>query len=186
MSALAVIPSWISKSENRVSRELLALVGGSFYLATLAQIAIPLPFTPVPITGQTFGVTTMALLWGRERATAVFGLYLLEGLVGLPVFARGMSVIFVGPTAGYLVGMWIACFVVGALADRRCTQTFLKSLAACTVGSAIIFVCGLIGLSIFMGTEGLLSAGLFPFLLGDLMKNVAAALLVTRVGRRRE
>src|SRR4051812_12271756 len=103
----ALIPIRLSQSQNKVLSELAALFGGVLLLSLLAQVAIPLPWTPVPITGQTFGVALVALSWGRKRALSAFLAYLAVGAFGLPVFAAGKSGLMMGPTFGYLVGMMV-------------------------------------------------------------------------------
>jgi biotin transport system substrate-specific component len=183
MVSQAVIPLWINKRANQAWAEFAVVVLGSFYLAVLAQVSIPLPFTPVPITGQTFGVATLALLWGSKRAFAGFGLYLIEGAIGLPVFAQLKSGMSLGPTAGYLVGMWVACIVVGGVADRGLAKSFKGAFLACVLGSICVFTFGLIGLSFFVPTDHLLESGVLPFLPGDLLKNSLAAGLASAASR---
>lgn len=140
-----------------------------------AQIAIPLSWTPVPITGQTFGIALMALLLGRKRATAVVISYLVLGAIGLPIFALGKAGITVGPTTGYLVGMALATYWMGLLSDSGWTRTWWKSYLAACSGSVIIFVCGVLGLSLFGQTKELLVVGVLPFLPGDFLKTLLAS-----------
>lgn len=175
MYSQAVIPTLISKSSNKVLANIFAVVGGVLLLSLLAQVAIPLPWTPVPITGQTFGVSLVSLLWGWKRGGTVLLSYLALGASGVSVFAMGTAGLAMGPTIGYLVGMFLASVAVGTLADRGFTKTYFKSLLAAYVGSFIIFTCGVIGLSFFLPTEALLISGVLPFLPGDLIKNVIAA-----------
>ena len=176
----AIVPGYLQK-HNELAREALFLSLGVVMLALLAQIAIPLPWTPVPITGQTFGVALMALVWGSKRGGLVFLSYILVGSLGLPVFAGGVAGFLVGPTMGYLVGMALATYVVGYLADRGATRSFLGSLGAAYLGSLCIFSLGLLNLSFYVPGEALLAAGLFPFLIGDLVKNTTAALIASRL-----
>lgn len=183
MRSKAVVPSWIQSQGDVFLLNVLSVVAGSILVAVLARIAIPLPWTPVPITGQTFGVALLSLLWGRKLAAGAFGLYLLEGAAGLPVFALGQSGLVPGPTIGYLVGMGFATLIVGGLADRGFARGFRGALLCCMAGSAAIFTCGLIGLSFFIPAKALLTAGLWPFLPGDLVKSSLAALIVSRLGR---
>ncbi|MBI2522193.1 MAG: biotin transporter BioY [Bdellovibrio sp.] len=180
----AVIPFLISGHHRRVLLNVLVVIGGSLLLALLAQVSFVLPFTPVPITGQTFGVAVLALGWGRKRALASFALYLSEGALGLPFFALGKSGLIFGPTIGYLLGMFIACGVVGHLADKGYAKTIKSAFACCLVGSCIIFSCGLIGLSFFVPAKALLVTGLLPFIPGDLIKSFAAASVVSTLSRK--
>ncbi len=179
----APIPTWIRSAARPAFYDALSVGLGSALLAGLAQVTIPLPFTPVPITGQTFGVALLDLGWGRKRALGAFALYLTEGAIGLPVFAHGESGIGFGPTLGYLFGMALACAVVGTFADRGFTKTKRGALIAAYAGSICIFTCGLFGLSFYVPHESLLAKGLFPFLLGDTIKNASAAILSSRFAK---
>jgi len=171
----ALVSKLLRTKENTTALNILIVVAGAVSLSILAQVSIPLPFTPVPITGQTFGVSLMALLFGARRAMATVWLYLLAGAVGLPVFSLGRSGLFWGPTIGYLGGMLLASYVVGFLADRGWANTFTRGYLAASVGSAITFIFGLSVLSFFVPSNQLLAAGLYPFLLGDFLKNSLAA-----------
>ncbi len=176
----AVIPGLISRNGGRLRDNVLLVAGGVGALALLAQITIPLTFTPVPITGQTFGVALIALLFGRMRAVAIVATYLALGAAGAPFFAVTKTAAGFGPTSGYLIGMLAASFVMGTLANRGWTKTFPRAWMAALMGSAVTFTCGLIVLSFFVPKEALLMAGLLPFLPGDLVKTSLAALIVSR------
>ena len=180
----ALIPFYLDRSTHRLRAEILALLGGTLYLALLAQIAIPLPFTPVPITGQTFGVATLALLWGRRRAMATFFLYVTEGALGLPVFAQLSAAPELGATTGYLVGMAIACYVVGGRSDRGQARTFRGAFLSAVLGSVCVFAAGIVGLAFYLPSQNLIVAGLLPFLPGDLVKNILAAQFASRLSAR--
>lgn len=158
---------------------LLLIVGASIVTALAAQIAIPLPWSPVPITGQTWAVLLTGAVLGTRRAFLAQALYLMEGAAGLPVFAgfsAGLGV-FAGPTAGYLVAFPFAAAVTGLLAERGWDRRFLTMVAAMLLGSAVIFTLGLANLSRFVPGEHLLAAGLWPFVPGDLVKSSLAALV---------
>lgn len=171
----ASIPFWIERKSHSALLNVLAVIGGSILLAILAHISIPLPFTPVPITGQTFGVAFLALSLGSARATSAFALYLLEGLAGLPVFAMAIG----GSTIGYLFGMLVASALVGYLADKGFARTIPKAFLCCLAGSACVFGFGILGLSYFLPPNLLLQSGLLPFIPGDLIKNLLAATLAS-------
>ena len=171
----AQVLKWLVGVENKGLRSILVVVFGVVGLSALAQVAIPLPWTPVPITGQTFGVALIGLLWGRKHGLAVFSTYLSLSYLGLPVLASGGSGLAMGPTSGYLIGMFAAVGVVGSLSDSGFAKGFVRNLISAYVGSILIFSFGLIALSFFVSGEALLAAGLYPFLLGDLINNVAAA-----------
>lgn len=152
-----------------------ALTLGVCLISALAQLSVPLPFTPVPVTGQTLGVALTSLLLGARLGFATVFSYLFVGLAGLPVFAGGAAGISVGPSAGYLVGMLLASSVMGRLSDCGWTRNFLQAYVACLAGSAVIFACGMAGLWFFYPEKNLLGIGMAPFLPGDLIKSVFAA-----------
>jgi len=155
-----------------------AIALGSAFIALLAQVAIPLPFSPVPITGQTFAVLLVGALLGRARGGLSVLLYLLEGAAGLPVFAGGTAGLarLLGPTGGYLVGFVVAAAVVGFLAQRGWDRKVGSTALAMLVGNAFIYLFGLPWLAHFVGAEKAVSLGLLPFIPGDLVKLALAAL----------
>ena len=148
-------------------------------LSLLAQIKFYLPLSPVPVTGQTFGVALLSLILGRKLAVTSVASYLAIGFAGLPVFA-GLSAGFVGASSGYLVGMLAASYAVGGLSDLGAKKSFSKALASTCLGSFLIFSFGVAGLSFFVPQEELLLLGVFPFLAGDLVKNLLAATIATK------
>lgn len=158
----------------------LLIIGGSLIVAALAQVRIPLPFTPVPLTGQTLGVLLVAAVLGRARGAASLGLYLIEGLLGLPVFAGeplGLARLL-GPTGGYLVGFVAAAALVGALAERGMDRDWKRVSLMYLSGMAVIYLFGVAWLALFTGPQGALTAGLLPFLPGDVVKAAIAALIL--------
>ncbi len=156
------------------------IVGGSLAVGLSAQVALPLAFSPVPITGQTLAVLLVGALMGRVRGGVVMLLYLAEGVAGLPVFAGGGAgaAHLLGPTGGYLVGFVVAATVTGYLAERGWDRRFGTTLAAMLLGTVAIFVIGLAWLGLFTGTENLLAMGLYPFVPGAIAKIIVAAALV--------
>ena len=156
------------------------IVGGSLAVGLSAQVALPLAFSPVPITGQTLAVLLVGALMGRVRGGVVMLLYLAEGVAGLPVFAGGGAgaAHLLGPTGGYLVGFVVAATVTGYLAERGWDRRFGTTLAAMLLGTVAIFVVGLAWLGLFTGTENLLAMGLYPFVPGAIAKIIVAAALV--------
>jgi len=181
---LAPIPQLILQRGNKVADHILFFLLGVMGLSLLAQIAIPLPWTPVPITGQTFGVAIMALLWGRRRATVNILSYLFLGALGLPIFALGKSGFSLGPTSGYLVGMVLASFWMGTMADKGFTRTWLCTYLIAASGSLITFICGVAWLSQFISKENLFTAGVLPFLPGDLLKTLLASFIASKAQQR--
>lgn len=168
-----------------IAWELTLLAIANLVLVASAYVSIPLPFSPVPITGQTFGLMLVAMALGRKRAAAVTAAYLLEGALGLPVFAggaAGLQVLF-GPTGGYLVGFVGAAYVTGYLADIGWDKSYWKSIGAMLVGHLIIFAAGLLQLAFFVPSNSLLAMGLTPFLLGSGIKIGLAALVLPGIWR---
>jgi len=168
-----------------VLRDVVFIVGASIVTALAARIAVPVPWSPVPLTGQTFAVLLSGAALGARRALLAQALYLVEGATGLPVFAGGMAgpLVFAGPTAGYLLSFPLAAAVTGLLAERGWDRRFGTMLAAMLLGSAVILLSGLAVLSFVVPVERLLLAGLLPFLPGDVLKAVAAAVVLPTAWR---
>ena len=165
------------------ARSALLILLGSLFLAICAQIQVPLE--PVPITMQTFGVLVLGMAYGWRMGMASVGLYLLEGAVGLPVFAGftgGLPVLF-GPTGGYLFGFVLAAGLVGWLAERNWDRNAPTTALAMLLGNIVLYVPGLIVLAMFIGTQEAVKFGLLPFLLGDALKLALAAGLMPAAWR---
>ena len=182
-SSQSLIPQLLSRQQNRVLGNTLSVLAGIALMAALSQVSIPLPWTPVPITGQTFGVTFLSLTWGRNLSLATMLSYLGLGIAGAPIFAMGQAGFSWGPTSGYLIGMVVASSWIGTLADWGWAKTFWRSYLISVSGSAIVFACGLYGLSFFLPQALLLSAGFYPYIGGDFIKTIMACLLATRLNR---
>lgn len=182
MQSQAYIPRLLADSSFVL--EIACVAIAVVLVALLAQVSIPLPATPVPITGQTFAVTLIALLLGWARAGAAMAAYLAIGMAGAPVFADAGSGPDPGPAFGYLIGMAFAAIVIGFLADKGYTNTFTKALAAALLGAVIIFACGILGLSFFLPVAALLDKGVLPFVPGAVIKSVAAAGIASWFSRR--
>jgi biotin transport system substrate-specific component len=167
-------------------RDAILITTATLVTALCAQIAIPLPFTPVPITGQTFAVLLTGIVLGRKRALAALFLYLAEGACGLPVFAQWSSgpMKFIGPTAGYLLAFPIAAYITGYLAEKSWDKTPLKAALAMFLGSFIILTLGTLILSLFVGgiASGF-SKGFAPFIPGDIIKTTLAAIALPTIWR---
>lgn len=165
---------------TQLTRVLLALAG-SLLIALAAQFAVPLPFSPVPVTGQTFAVLLVGAAFGSRLGAATVGLYLAEGIAGLPVFAPGGPMgpaRLLGPSGGYLVGFVVAAYIVGALAERGWDRRLLTAALAMLVGEVAIYTFGLAGLARFVPVDQLVALGLLPFIPGDVVKlGLAAAVL---------
>ena len=159
-------------------QNLFLILGASLLTAGAAQLAIPVPWSPVPITGQTFAVLLTGAALGARRAFMAQVIYLAEGAAGLPFFAGGTAgaAFLSGPTGGYLLAFPFAASLTGFLAGRGWDRRFIGTFAAMLLGSVIIFAGGLAGLSRFVPNDRLLAAGLLPFIPGDLIKSALAAL----------
>jgi biotin transport system substrate-specific component len=166
--------------KSGIGREVALILGGSLLIALSAQLQLRLPFSPVPITGQTFAVLLLGALYGSKRGPATVATYLALGVMGLPVFAGGASGVarLVGPTAGYLVGFLAAAFVVGSLSERGWDRKPWTVAASMVIGSAIIYATGILWLSKFVSWPAVLSTGVLPFLPGDALKIALATLLL--------
>jgi biotin transport system substrate-specific component len=154
-------------------------------VAALAQVRLPLPFTPVPLTGQTFAVLLVGAALGSRRGAAALALYLVEGLLGLPVFTGWGSGLghLVGPTGGYLVGFIAAAFTVGWLCERKLDRRWSTALLPFLVGEVLIYLFGVPWLAVFVGSQRALAAGFWPFILGDAIKLILAALALPAAWR---
>jgi biotin transport system substrate-specific component len=168
-----------------VAPTLFLVLGASIVTALAAQIEVRLPWTPVPITGQTFAVLLTGAVLGARRAFLAQLLYLAEGAAGLPVFAGGAAGVarLVGPTGGYLIAFPFAAALTGALAQRGWDRHVATMVAAMLLGSVVIFGGGLLWLSRFVPPQTLLAAGLLPFVPGDLIKTTLAAVVFPSVWR---
>ena len=164
---------------NRVANAALIL-GASWIIAISGQITIYLPFSPVPITGQTLAVLMTGLILGKTLGTASIAAYLVQGAAGLPFFAGGKSGLatLFGPTGGYLFGFLAAVYIVGMLSELRLKRSVIQASSAIVIGNVIIYVFGLVWLARFVGESQVLQLGLYPFLIGDLLKILLGIVLV--------
>ncbi|MEV7138325.1 biotin transporter BioY [Streptomyces tauricus] len=155
-------------------RDIALVVGGAALTGLAAQLAVPVPGSPVPVTGQTFAALLVGTALGAGRGLAALALYALVGLAGMPWFAGGGS----GATAsfGYILGMLLAATVVGALARRGADRSVVRMAGAMLLGEAIIYAIGVpyLAWAADMTTAQAVAAGLTPFLIGDALKAALA------------
>jgi biotin transport system substrate-specific component len=162
--------------------DVLLVLAGTGFVALAAQVSFELPFTPVPISGQTFAVVLVGASLGALLGLASLGLYLFVGALGAPVYAEGEGgwAVLTGPTGGYIVGFCCAAALVGWMAQQRWDRRFNSAVAAMLTGNVVIYLFGLPWLAREIGTglEGTLEAGLYPFVVGDLLKLYLAGALL--------
>jgi biotin transport system substrate-specific component len=172
--------------------EALFVVGGIGFIALLAQIAIPVPGSPVPVTGQTLAVLLIGTTYGARLGFITFATYLLAGIAGAPIFAPSATAAnhgldrLLGATGGYLVGMLVASLLLGYLADRKADQKFRTSFPALLLGDLVIFTFGLAWLhaSLDLTWAATFKAGLTPFILGEVLKIAITATSLPLVWRK--
>ncbi|MDQ0990927.1 biotin transporter BioY [Streptomyces sp. V3I7] len=156
-------------------REAALVLGGAALTGLAAQIAVPVPGSPVPVTGQTFAALLVGTALGARRGFLSFALYALAGIAGLPWFAGGTSGAG-GASFGYILGMLLASTLVGALARRGADRSVLRMAGTMLLGEAVIYAVGVPYLAIATGMSATaaIAAGLTPFLIGDALKAILA------------
>ena len=169
-------------SQTRIIKSLFAIILGSLALTISAKIKIP--FYPVPMTMQTFVVLFLGVSLGYKIGLASVGLYLLEGIAGLPVFSnspeKGVGLIyFTGPTMGYLIGFLTASYLASKINSK---DNFLLVLAKLTIATSTIYLLGLLWLGTLIGWDKpIFALGAKPFLLAEVFKVVLLALLTKKI-----
>jgi biotin transport system substrate-specific component len=167
--------------------DVVLAIGGAAVIAIAAQISISLPFTPVPITGQTFAVAATAAALGLRTGAASSILYVGAGLVGLPVFADAASGwhVLSSASGGYLIGFIGCALLVGWCGDRGWTSRFSSTTGAMLLGQTVIYIFGLLWLRHVLHTslERTFELGLYPFVVGDLVKVYAAGAVLPSAHR---
>ena len=170
-----VVDSWAEKS---VVKNVTLVLGLTLFTALCAQVSVPLPFTPVPLTLQTFAVLAGAAALGAERSVIAQVIYVVLAVAGAPVLAGGASGMssITGPTGGYIVGFVAASYVVGRIAERGATRQVVATVSSYVAGTAVIYVLGVSWLSYatHMSVRDAIVAGMIPFLIGDALKALAA------------
>ncbi len=162
---------------------LLWILGGSLFLGLMAQLSLPLWFTPVPLSMLSLAVLIVGASLGSRRGALAVLTFLAEGASGLPFFggfSSGFLILF-GATGGYLFGCVVAAFVVGFFFERGRSRKY--ALLALLLGSAIILTSGALWLSFMIGFQSAFALGFYPFILGDLLKVGAAATLLPILSR---
>lgn len=162
-------------ARNAVTQIALVL-GGAAFVAVSAQIAIPLPFTPVPLTLQTFAVLLTGAALGSLRGVLAMTVYALVGMAGAPIYSQGASG-FGGATFGYILGFILAAFIVGRLAEGGATTTPWRTAGLMLIGNIAIYAVGVTWLKVSMDFTWsmAIALGATPFLIGDVIKIALAA-----------
>lgn len=176
--ALAASPARV---RSRTAWRVLLAFAGSWLVAGLAQLELHLPFTPVPVTGQTLGVLLVGASLGAGLGAASMGLYLAQGAIGLPFFSGGESgldfLTVSNVTGGYLWGFVLAALVVGRLAERGWDRSIRSSIGAMFLGELVLYVVAIPWLmtAIDVPLARAVELGLAPFVIGDALKLLVAA-----------
>ena len=160
-------------------RNIALVAGGAGFVGLAAQVAVPLPFTPVPLTLQTFAVLLTVAALGSKRGLLSMGLYVVAGMVGMPWFSDGRAG-WAFVSFGYILGFLVAAAVVGRLAERGGDRTVLKAVGLMLLGNLAIYAVGVPWLMAQTGMDlaTALAKGVLPFLVGDAVKiAIAAAVL---------
>lgn len=176
-----VLPAVLRLSKGRsLATDAALVVGGVVLTGVLAQVEIPL--WPVPITGQTLGVLLVGASLGAARGAISMALYALVGTLGAPVFSDFGSgtTTLLGPTGGYIIGFVLAAAFTGWLAQRRWERGLIRGLLAFVAGSVVVFLIGLPWLKVVLDLSWsqTLQGGLYPFIVGGLIKAALAALVL--------
>ena len=167
---------------NTYLKNIALVIFGTLLLALSSKVQVP--FWPVPMTMQTFIVFIIGMTYGWKLAFSTLVIYLLEGTLGLPVFAKGGGLFYLtGPTAGYLYGMTIAAGVIGFFAELGYNDSYFKSLMSLLIGTLIIFLLGVGYLSSVIGYDKALAAGLYPFIPSEFFKIGLAVVLIPSITR---
>ncbi|WP_406305021.1 biotin transporter BioY [Streptomyces sp. NBC_00879] len=157
------------------TKDIALVLGGAALTGIAAQIAVPVPGSPVPVSGQTFAALLVGTALGARRGFLSLALYAVAGMAGMPWFAQATSG-YGMPSFGYILGMMLAATVVGALARRGADRSVLRTAGAMAVGSLIIYAVGVpyLALAAGMTLSKAVAAGLTPFLIGDALKAALA------------
>ena len=173
--------SWIesisSKWTNGVVITPITILLGCVLLIISAKIKVPL--YPVPMTMQPLAVLLIGMLFGRNLASATVGLYVFQGLMGLPVFAYGGGFMYIfGPTGGFIIGFLVAAIILGHLADKGWGRSLFTSMLCMIIGLCVIYFMGIFQLSLIKGFDYAILKGFYPFIIGDLYKLFLAGILI--------
>ncbi len=167
---------------GRAAADMLLVVAASALIAISAQVAIPLPLTPVPLTLQPLAVILIGVVLGSTRGAAAAILYLLEGFSGLPVFAQGHggALWLLGPTAGFLYSYPFAAWVAGFVSERGWGSSIVRAITGMLLALGVIYLGGWSWLAIQLGASAAFAAGVAPFIVADIVKVALGAALLPK------
>lgn len=188
MSTLTL--SQAALGQTTLTRKALLVLGGTVFIALAAQISVPM--LPVPMTLQMLAILLVGFAFGSRLGAVTLMAYLAQGMAGLPVFANGMNgLAFAGPTAGFLIGFVLVAYTAGLAAERGLAKGFVGTALAALLASALVYIPGVIwpmavassfgieGGWVGIGWDKIWAWFVAPFLIGDAVKAVIAALIVS-------
>ena len=166
-------------SRSTVATNLLLAFGGTGFLAAMAQLAFPIPGSPVPVTGQTLAVLLIGTAFGSQLGLATTSLYIALGVAGLPFFTQGTHGLshVTGATGGYLIGMVLASYIAGALAEKKWDRKFSTVIPTMIISNVVIFTCGLLWSqhATLQSWSWTFAHGFTPFIVGEALKITIAS-----------
>ncbi|RRD37929.1 biotin transporter BioY [Leptotrichia sp. OH3620_COT-345] len=163
----------VKNKENEMVKNIFLVISGVFFIALMSQVRIPLPFTVVPITGQTFAVMLIGLTYGKKLGVSTLLSYITAGIIGFPVFAGFTSGFpFNSASGGFIIGFLFAAYICGYFADKGWTKSYSKLILVLFLAHFILYLFGLIQLSLFFPTKNVFIIGLVPFIPGDVIKMI--------------
>ncbi len=176
MSLSTYYPVRLATSKSYL-KDILLVLGASFLISLFSQVALPLPFTPVPLVLQCHLCLFLGAALGSKRGAMAVLLFILQGMFGLPVFAKGASgfTALLGPTGGYLVGYVVGAFLSGYLFERAQTRSVKSAFLSMLAGNAAVHFFGVAYLATFIGLSSAVLLGFVPFIVTDVIKLLVAA-----------
>ncbi len=170
----------VENKNQELLKNIFLILSGTLFLALMSQLTIPLPY--VPITGQTFAVMLIGLVYGRKLGSYTLLSYIAAGSAGIPVFANFKSGIpFLFPSGGFIIGFFFAALICGYFADRGWTKSPFRLALVLLMAHFVLYLFGLMQLWIFFPQKDILKIGLIPFISGDILKMVLLSALLPAV-----
>lgn len=187
MKQKALINSLINveKKELKIVKNIFLVVAGVIFLALFSQVKIGLePFSPIPITGQTFAVALIGLIYGTKLGGATLLSYILVGSLGLPVYANGNSGFLLHTASGgYIIGFFFLALISGYFAEKGYANSIIKTIIALIIGHIVMYFFGLVQLSFFIKNKNIFMVGLVPYIVGDTAKIVLVSIILPVISK---